>query len=396
MVFRAKTRRKRSLIFRFFIIFVAVLFASILALLVVAGSIQISNLQKEAELIANRILDFKVWVIQSTPIKNHAVATKELGDVVSSNSVYSFKIISFNSKDVDAFESQALKAFSENEELTYIDKKEGLIYNYAKPLRANKACLKCHTNYREDQLSGFISVKISNASILPEFELKGGFFAYLTILVAFLLVIYSFAWFELRIIRPLGEIDSILEQVKGGDYGVRIHFKDRGDELGDLANTFNATMDKLVTLIQTDEERRQMQQNILKFLETLSSASEGDLTRRLEVTTDIFGSLADAFNFMVEGLSELIEKVKASAEEVNIDTARIMSVLRQLESGASSQMLQVDKANQSVNKAAISAHEITEKAKVAEEISLNATNAAIDGSKAVKSSLEGIQLIRYT
>lgn len=390
-----KKSGKRSLIFKFFIINATVLFISSIALLTIAINIQRSFLEKEAEIIADKIIDFKNWVNQSRSHRNHTVATKELGNIASINSNHSFKVASLNSRDVDDFESHAIKAFAENEDLKHFERREGSIYKYAKPLKTDKSCLGCHTSYKEAQLAGIISVEIKNAGVLPEFELKGGLLTYLPIIVALFLIIYSFAWFEIRIIRPLGEISSALQEVERGDYNVRIPFKGK-DEIGEIANAFNTTMDRLITLIQTEEERKQLHQNLLKFLETLSSASEGDLTRRLEVTSDIVGSLADAFNFMVDGLSELIEKVKVSAEEISAETTKILSVSKQLETGASSQMAQLELADQAVTASALSANKITEKTKTAEEISINAKNAVINGNKALKSSLEGIQLIRNT
>jgi len=210
-----------------------------------------------------------------------------------------------------------------------------------------------------------------------------------------LAILFNFIWFKSRIIRPLSNIESAIRDVRAGNFDTRISVSSQ-DEFGEIAATFNTTMDKLTTLIQTDEERKEMQKNIIKFLEILSAASEGDLTRRSEVTPDIFGSLGDAYNLMIDGLTELIEKVKGSVEEVNSESNRMMNVLKDLGDGASSQMLQVKSATESVNASATSASEITDKTKIAEQIAANASAAIVKGSKAVNSSIEGIQLIRLT
>ncbi len=388
-----KKFKKLSLFIRYFIIYGIVLFGAIIALILIGVNIQRAQLKQKALLLSNEVIAFNNWFNNAPQTMNHIIASQELAKSYPEKT-QTFKIAGIHNKNIDSFESEALKRFKEDEGLNYIDKKEGVNYRYVQPLKTNNTCIKCHKNYKPNEIAGIIAVDMKNVSILPDFEIKGAL-TYFSIIMALSLFISSFLWFEFRIIQPLIKIDSTLQEFKTGNYDARIPISTK-DELGEIAFTFNTTLDKLVTLIQTDAERKQMQKNILQFLETLSAASEGDLSKRLEVTPDIFGSLGDAFNLMVEGLSDLIEKVKGSVEEVNNESNRMMQVLKQLESGASSQMIQVKRATQSVNQAAMSANEITDKTKKAEEISINASNAIVNGGKAVDSAIEGVQLIRLT
>jgi len=82
---------------------------------------------------------------------------------------------------------------------------------------------------------------------------------------------------------------DVINKVKQGSYNERIKIESR-DELYNIAETFNGTMDKLVALIQTEDEKKTMQQDIIRFLNILSAASDGDLSQKAEVTPDIFGS----------------------------------------------------------------------------------------------------------
>ncbi len=139
-----------------------------------------------------------------------------------------------------------------------------------------------------------------------------------------------------------------------------------------------------------------MQEDIVRFLNILSAASDGDLSQKAEVTPDIFGSLADAFNVMVEGLSDLINEVKKSAEEANSRSIALAEIIRKLEAGADLQKSEVKTASDAVIISAESATKIAEKTKVAQQISEDAFTAINRGGKIVADSINGMQLIRVT
>ncbi len=215
-------------------------------------------------------------------------------------------------------------------------------------------------------------------------------------LLAFTILTSSMvAWFRRRINTPLAIIEAGIEEIKKGNYSARITLDSR-DEFYDIAQTFNETMDKVTTLIQTDDERRKMQENIINFLDILSAASEGDLTKKAEVTPDIFGSLADAFNLMAEGLSELIEEVQKSAKDASEKSVALVKITDKLSSGAGQQEYEIRSASVFVQESAKSALMIADKTTVARRISENATEASDRGSKIVNDSMHGIQVIRST
>jgi twitching motility protein PilJ len=214
--------------------------------------------------------------------------------------------------------------------------------------------------------------------------------------IGILLVIFvNLLWYRRNIASPLKAIGSGIDKVKTGNYADRIKINSR-DEFYDIAETFNSTMDKVTTLIQTDDERKRMQEDIVRFLNILSAASDGDLSQKAEVTPDVFGSLADAFNLMVEGLSDLIKEVKKSAEEANTRSIALAEIIRKLEAGADMQKIEVKTASEAVIISAESATMIAGKTKVAQQISEDAFAAINRGGKIVADSINGMQLIRVT
>ncbi len=399
-------------------VFFVTLVIWLLTLVAFGFNIQKNHLRSEAEIVINEVLTFKRWILTTPNAKNHFFATQEFskiqaqiykagdssearlaaGEAVEGVSEktrqISFAIIADNPlSKPDSFQASALSTFREDRNQKYVDTYEAGAFRYAQPIKFSDACIKCHTKGKVGDINAIINVDIAEAGVFPHLP-----FTALTYILGFFAIaalVFNIVWFRGRIMKPLRVIDSAFADIREGKYDVRIHLTKR-DEFGDLGDTINTTMDKLTTLIQTDEERRQMQENIIKFLDILSSASEGDFTIRAEVTPDIFGSLGDAYNLMLEGLAELIDKVRDSAEGVNSESTRMINVLKSLEDGAGTQMTHVEKSTQSVTDAANSAVAITDKTLNAQEISRNALAAISNGSKAVESSIEGMQLIRLT
>jgi methyl-accepting chemotaxis protein len=200
-------------------------------------------------------------------------------------------------------------------------------------------------------------------------------------------------WFRKQIIYPITVIEDAIEAIRQGNFDKRINLK-TGDEFQKIAEAFNQMMDKLSTLIQTEEEKREMQNNIIKFLQVMTSASEGDLTKRAEVTPDVFGSLADAFNLMADGLSQLVNEVQNSANNVGEKTVTINEIITKLKTGAQIQKNEIEKIASMIAESSEIVSSTTEKTMVATDVSKEALEAINKGNEIITETMSSIQLIR--
>jgi methyl-accepting chemotaxis protein len=240
---------------------------------------------------------------------------------------------------------------------------------------------------------GFLATGFIKPSTITLIRKEIGDFLFVYLISISIGIVIAF-FVSSRILNPLKDIMKGMERIGKGEIA-ELRVRSR-DEFGEIARIFNETQQRLKGLILTEEERQKMQENIVNFLNLLSSAAEGDLTQRAEVTPDVFGSLGDAFNLMVEGLTGLINDVKSSVEGVSKEASRILNILKEMEKGAETQMAEVKKAVESTDEAAHSAVTIGEKTAEANEIARTALEATSRGSKIVLEAIDGIQLIRVT
>jgi methyl-accepting chemotaxis protein len=211
----------------------------------------------------------------------------------------------------------------------------------------------------------------------------------LIVLLVFTLVLTAI------IIRPVNDLMRVAESLGRGDLSQRAQVN-TGDELGQLGDTLNRTIDRLQGLVQSESDREKMQDQIMDLLTIVSTAAEGDLTVKAEVTADSLGSVADAFNLMIAGLMSLVTQASNVAIEIQRSTSGILHSAESMRIAASQQSSQIRNASEAVNAMSHTTQRMAENAKAATQTSVEATQAAVKGGTAVAETIKGMQRIRAT
>lgn len=203
-----------------------------------------------------------------------------------------------------------------------------------------------------------------------------------------------------RISVPIRELSVASEKVSTGDLAVEIPVRSR-DEIGQLAATFNQTVARLrgqiTTEAERDEERRKrddLQRNITQFLDTAMEISQGDLTRRGEVTSDVLGNVVDAINVMVDEIANVMSDVRRAATQVTSSANEMIVSTGQMAAGAQTQTREAIGVAAAVEELTLSVRQVAENAEATAMAAQQALEAAQQGNQAVSNSLAGMQRIR--
>jgi len=197
-----------------------------------------------------------------------------------------------------------------------------------------------------------------------------------------------------RITAPLTTLMEGIEAVGKGEFSeVQVH---SGDEFAEIARVFNEAMTRIRSLIRTEDERKVTEENVINFLEVVSEAAEGDLTLRAPVTEDAFGSIADAYNLMIESLADLLTDSTINAQEVGDESRQLLDIFLKMKEGADNQFNHVTEATDAAEETAESAAKIAEKAALAQQAASRVDEATNVGNERVNLNIEGMQLIRVT
>lgn len=196
-------------------------------------------------------------------------------------------------------------------------------------------------------------------------------------------------------IAPVKDLMRVAEALGRGDLSKKATVK-TADELGQLGDTLNRTIDRLQGLIQTESDRDKMQHQVMDLLSVVSTAAEGDLTIKAEVTADALGSVADAFNLMITGLTTLVTHASNVATEIQRSAGDILRSADGMRVGAEQQASQIRNASEAVNAMSRTTQRMAENAEAATQTSVKATQAAVKGGAAVTETIKGMQRIRAT
>lgn len=197
------------------------------------------------------------------------------------------------------------------------------------------------------------------------------------------------------IINPVKDLMAVAESLGRGDLSKKARVS-TGDELGQLGDTLNRTIDRLQGLIQSESGRDKMQHQVMGLLTVVSTAAEGDLTVKAEVTADALGSVADAFNLMITGLMSLVTQASTVAVEIRRSTSEILNSAESMRLGAEQQASQIRDATDAVKAMSQTTQRMAENAEAATRTSVKATQAAVKGGASVAETIKGMQRIRAT
>ncbi len=212
-------------------------------------------------------------------------------------------------------------------------------------------------------------------------------------LASALLAIFLVAYVTGLITRQVNAISSMFQHIGIGDFGARAQAYSN-DELGVTAASINAVLDNTIALMQSRDERDRIQSSIMKLLDEISGLAEGDLSREAEVTADLTGAIADAFNTVTGQLREIIGNVQETTLQVSSAASEIQTTTEHLADGSESQSGQIVDTSAAVDEIALSIQQVSENATSAAGVADLALSAARQGADAVSRTVDGMNGIR--
>lgn len=195
------------------------------------------------------------------------------------------------------------------------------------------------------------------------------------------------------IVNNIVHVADVATQAAAGNLQARARLQSE-DEVGHMARAFNTMLDRITVLVSTEEERDAMQKRLVQFLVLVSDVGKGDLTKRGEVTADMFGNLADGFNLMIQRFAQLMKQVREAAERVNRSAGALRDNAGQMASTARHQADESMKTLDAVEQLAMSMRQVAETAGASSESARQVLKATEDGRVAVQETVQDMQRIR--
>jgi twitching motility protein PilJ len=213
----------------------------------------------------------------------------------------------------------------------------------------------------------------------------------------------GFLLFNKHLKRYQSDLQTQFESISQGNFNVKATIYSQ-DEFGQLAASFNK-MTKVINTTTTEAKKRaeeterareDLQRQVIRLLDDVEGAARGDLTVQAEVTADVLGAVADAFNLSINSLREIVTQVKKAALQVNKGSTDSELYARNQSSDALRMAEELAVTLNSVQMMTDSIQRVAENAREAEEVARSSSVTALRGGEAVERTVAGILQIRET
>ncbi|UKO96055.1 methyl-accepting chemotaxis protein [Nostoc sp. UHCC 0870] len=206
-----------------------------------------------------------------------------------------------------------------------------------------------------------------------------------------------------QIRRTTKDLQAQFDAVRQGNLNVQATVYSE-DELGQLSAGFNEMARVIFTTTheaqrkadEQEEAKENLQRQVIRLLDDVEGAARGDLTVQAEVTADVLGAVADAFNLTIQNLRDIVQQVTVAAKEVTKGATNSETFATALSSDALRQAEELAVTLNSVQVMTDSIQRVAEAAREAEAVARDASAIALKGGEAVENTVAGILEIRET
>ncbi len=189
----------------------------------------------------------------------------------------------------------------------------------------------------------------------------------------------------------LKEMAEISDQIAAGNLKVEVAPKSAEDRFG---KSFKNMLDNTLSLVQSQDERNDIQRSIVKLLDEIGDVANGDLTIEAEVTTDATGAIADSFNYMISELRKVINNVKDATLQVSSSATEIQATTEHLANGSEEQSMQIMETSSAIEEMTVSIQQVSENAVLSATVADQARANAKQGTEAVQNNITAMSRIR--
>ncbi len=139
---------------------------------------------------------------------------------------------------------------------------------------------------------------------------------------------------------------------------------------------------------------RESQEAIQKLLFEIEDLANGDLTVQATVSEAFTGHIADAFNYVVESLRDLVTSINQTTENVSATAKETQENARSLAEASETQAQQITEASNAIGSMAQNITSVSESALESATVARRSVDIAHTGADTVRNAIQGMDTIR--
>jgi twitching motility protein PilJ len=205
--------------------------------------------------------------------------------------------------------------------------------------------------------------------------------------------LFTVVHLDKKVITPVRNLVTFAERFAQGDYRARAAVES-ADDFGLIAENLNRAAENSSRVLFNQEAQENLQKSVTEFLTIVSQIARGDLTLRGRVTNDALGNVVDSVNYMLDNFVKVLERVRKGALDVQSSANEILIASEEMSTGAIQQDQEITNTSSAVEELTVSMKQVSNNAEASAEAARRALDAAEQGNRSVRDTLEGMQRIR--
>lgn len=198
------------------------------------------------------------------------------------------------------------------------------------------------------------------------------------------------------ITRNVSSVATTARAVADGDLSQRAEVRSK-DELGVMAESFNAMTEQLQTTLEDERRNREVLERAVRdYVEFADKVAEGNLSVTLptENENEQLAHLSRNLNQMVESLGGLAAQVRQGAEAIGSSTAQILTAASQHYANADQQATAVSEISTTITDIRSAAEQVARQAEDLVEAAKNSERTGEEGAEVVDQIVHSMHAIR--
>ena len=148
------------------------------------------------------------------------------------------------------------------------------------------------------------------------------------------------------------------------------------------------------TRLQAKGGSQQQQKAIMRLLDEMGSLADGDLTMRATVSEDVTGAIADAVNYAVDALRNLVVRMDATSHRLTRFAQDADGRVNQLAEASTRQARDIAVASTAIATMTQSIQKVSRNASSSAEVARKSQEISQAGAKTVRATIEDMVAIR--
>lgn len=161
-----------------------------------------------------------------------------------------------------------------------------------------------------------------------------------------------------------------------------------------FANQAALAIDNARIFQEREAERLALEEAISLLRSDLEQIQQGDLRVRIQSSHEKLRPVADAINYMVTEISEILGDVQIVTQAVDEHTRKVQQSSELLVRDASQQEQQVQHISRVIDEIAVTIHQISEQAAKVVQVAVEAMDVTLEGQSAVDRAVDGMSQVR--